>query len=123
MYELDLEDAAALYAAVGAGQVTATSVVERLHQVRRDDAAAFAIERHQVTLQVRALDRDRLLADVTAVLDEHQVTVASTAVTTTRDRMAICRLGVELTGGVQLDRLLAAIRGVEDVYDAHLVTS
>jgi len=44
-----------------------------------------------VAIQVEALDRHKLLADVTRVLSEERVNILSATVTTTRDRVAVSR--------------------------------
>ena len=42
-----------------------------------------------VNIQVEALDRTRLLSDVTRVLSDAHVNILSATVTTTRDRVAV----------------------------------
>ena len=76
-----------------------------------------------VAIQVEALDRNRLLADVTRVLSDAHVNILSAAVSTTRDRVAISRFTFEMGDPKHLGHLLRVVRGVEGVYDAYRVTS
>jgi GTP diphosphokinase / guanosine-3',5'-bis(diphosphate) 3'-diphosphatase len=72
-----------------------------------------------VNIQVEALDRARLLADVTRTLSEQHVNILSAAVSTSKDRVAISRFTFEMADAKHLDSVLAAVRGVEGVYDVY----
>jgi GTP pyrophosphokinase len=72
-----------------------------------------------VNIQVEALDRSRLLADVTRTLSEQQVNILSAAVSTTKDRVAISRFTFEMADAKHLDSVLAAVRSIEGVYDVY----
>jgi GTP pyrophosphokinase len=76
-----------------------------------------------VAIQVEALDRARLLADVTRVLSDAHVNILSASVTTSRDRVALSKFTFEMGDPKHLGHLLGAVRGVEGVYDAYRVTS
>jgi len=76
-----------------------------------------------VAIQVEALDRTRLLSDVTRVLSDAHVNILSASVTTSRDRVAISRFTFEMGDVKHLGHLLRLVRGVEGVYDAYRVTS
>jgi guanosine-3',5'-bis(diphosphate) 3'-pyrophosphohydrolase len=76
-----------------------------------------------VAMQVEALDRTRLLSDVTRVLSDHHVNILSATVTTTRDRVAVSRFSFEMGSTAHLGHLLASIRGVDGVYDCYRVVS
>jgi GTP pyrophosphokinase len=76
-----------------------------------------------VNIQVEALDRTRLLSDVTRVLSDAHVNILSATVTTTRDRVAVSRFSFEMADPKHLGHLLNQVRGVEGVYDAYRVTS
>jgi GTP diphosphokinase / guanosine-3',5'-bis(diphosphate) 3'-diphosphatase len=76
-----------------------------------------------VAIQVEALDRTRLLSDVTRVLSDHHVNILSASVTTTRDRVAVSRFTFEMADPKHLGHVLRTVRGVEGVYDAYRVTS
>ena len=76
-----------------------------------------------VAIQVEALDRTRLLSDVTRVLSDHHVNILSASVTTTRDRVAVSRFTFEMGSPEHLGHLLRTVRGVEGVYDVYRVVS
>jgi GTP pyrophosphokinase len=76
-----------------------------------------------VAIQVEALDRTRLLSDVTRVLSDAHVNILSASVATTRDRVAVSRFTFEMGDTKHLGHLLRLVRGVEGVYDAYRTTS
>jgi len=76
-----------------------------------------------VAIQVEALDRTRLLSDVTRVLSDAHVNILSAAVQTSRDRVAISRFTFEMGDVKHLGHLLRLVRNVEGVYDAYRITS
>jgi GTP diphosphokinase / guanosine-3',5'-bis(diphosphate) 3'-diphosphatase len=76
-----------------------------------------------VAIQVEALDRTRLLSDVTRVLSDAHVNILSAAVQTSRDRVAISRFTFEMGDVKHLGHLLRLVRNVEGVYDAYRTTS
>ena len=76
-----------------------------------------------VAIQVEALDRSRLLADVTRVLSDAHVNILSASVSTSRDRVALSKFTFEMGDPKHLGHLLRVVRGVEGVYDAYRVTS
>lgn len=76
-----------------------------------------------VAIQVEALDRSRLLSDVTRVLSDQHVNILSAAVQTSRDRVATSRFTFEMGDPKHLGHVLKAVRTVEGVYDVYRVTS
>jgi guanosine-3',5'-bis(diphosphate) 3'-pyrophosphohydrolase len=76
-----------------------------------------------VAIQVEALDRTKLLADVTRVLSDQHVNILAASVTTTRDRVAISRFTFEMGDPAHLGDVLRAVRGVDGVYDVYRMTS
>ncbi|MEU8957033.1 bifunctional (p)ppGpp synthetase/guanosine-3',5'-bis(diphosphate) 3'-pyrophosphohydrolase [Streptomyces sp. NPDC048518] len=76
-----------------------------------------------VAIQVEALDRSRLLSDVTRILSDQHVNILSAAVQTSRDRVATSRFTFEMGDPKHLGHVLKAVRGVEGVYDVYRVTS
>ncbi|MCS7481780.1 RelA/SpoT family protein [Umezawaea endophytica] len=76
-----------------------------------------------VAIQVEALDRHRLLSDVTKVLADEKVNILSASVTTSRDRVAVSRFSFEMGDPKHLGHVLKAVRSVEGVYDVYRVTS
>ncbi|HUO46938.1 MAG TPA: bifunctional (p)ppGpp synthetase/guanosine-3',5'-bis(diphosphate) 3'-pyrophosphohydrolase [Acidimicrobiia bacterium] len=76
-----------------------------------------------VWIQVEALDRTRLLRDVTGAISDHGGNITASSSVTGRDRVAILRYEVELSDPGQLPRLLSDVRGVDGVFAAQrLVT-
>ena len=76
-----------------------------------------------VAIQVEALDRHRLLSDITKVLADERVNILSASVTTSGDRVAISRFTFEMGDPKHLGHLLNVVRNVEGVYDVYRVTS
>ncbi len=76
-----------------------------------------------VSIQVEALDRHRLLSDVTKVLADERVNILSASVTTSRDRVAVSRFAFEMGDPKHLGHVLKVVRNVEGVYDVYRVTS
>ncbi|MEY3859656.1 MAG: hypothetical protein RL568_1086 [Actinomycetota bacterium] len=76
-----------------------------------------------VNIQVEALDRASLLADVTRTLSEQHVNILSAAVSTSKDRTAFSRFTFEMADATHLDAVLAAVRGIEGVYDVYRTTN
>lgn len=75
-----------------------------------------------VQIQVEALDRNRLLSDVTRVLSDSHVNILAANVSTSRDRVAISRFTFEMADPGHLDHVITAVRRVEGVFDAYRVT-
>ncbi len=75
-----------------------------------------------VQIQVEALDRNRLLSDVTRVLSDHHVNILSATVTTVGDRVAISKFTFEMGDPAHLDHVLNAVRKVDGVFDVYRIT-
>lgn len=76
-----------------------------------------------VQIQVEALDRAGLLSDVTRVLSEHHVNILSATVQTSSDRLALSRFLFETGDTTHLDRVLNAVRRIDQVYDVYRVNA
>ncbi len=76
-----------------------------------------------VAIQVEALDRHRLLSDVTRVLADERVNLLSATLSTSRDRVAVSRFTFEMADPKHLGHVLNVVRNVEGVYDVYRVTS
>ena len=76
-----------------------------------------------VGIQVEALDRTRLLSDVTRVLSDQHVNILSATVTTSRDRVAFSRFTFEMGDPKHLGHVLRAVRAIDGVYDVYRVTN
>jgi guanosine-3',5'-bis(diphosphate) 3'-pyrophosphohydrolase len=75
-----------------------------------------------VQIQVEALDRNRLLSDITRVLSDNHVNILAATVSTSRDRVAISRFTFEMAATGHLDHVINAVRRIEGVFDAYRVT-
>ncbi len=76
-----------------------------------------------VNIQVEALDRARLLSDITMALSDAHVNILSATLSTTRDRVAKSRFTFEMADAAHLDGVLRAVRTVPGVFDAYRVTA
>ncbi|MGW5072219.1 RelA/SpoT family protein [Rhodococcus sp. NPDC004095] len=76
-----------------------------------------------VAIQIEALDRHRLLSDVTKALADEKVNILSASVTTSGDRVAISRFTFEMGDPKHLGHVLNVVRNVEGVYDVYRMTS
>jgi GTP pyrophosphokinase len=72
-------------------------------------------------IEVKALDRARLLRDVTEAFAEHRVNIIACTTHTGSDRVSKMRFEFELGDPSHLDSLLSTIRGIDSVYDAYRV--
>jgi len=75
-----------------------------------------------VQIEVEALDRSRLLSDVTKALSDYHVNILSAQVSTSRDRVALSSFVFEMADPSHLGAVLAAVRRIEGVYDARRIT-
>jgi guanosine-3',5'-bis(diphosphate) 3'-pyrophosphohydrolase len=77
------------------------------------------VGRFSVWIQIEALDRPRMLRDVTETISEVGGDIRASSSTTSSDRTALLRYEVELSDPGQLDRLVLGLRGIDGVYDAY----
>ncbi len=75
-----------------------------------------------VNIQVEALDRARLLSDITMALSDAHVNILSANLQTSRDRVAKSRFTFEMAEAKHLDNVIKAVRNVPGVFDAYRVT-
>lgn len=71
-----------------------------------------------VWIQIEALDRTKLLKDVTTMVTETGGNITASSTVVGDDRVAIIRYEVELSDPSQLPRLLNDLRGVDGVFTA-----
>lgn len=74
-----------------------------------------------VNIQVEAIDRARLLSDITRALSDQQVNILSAAVTTTRDRVALSKFTFEMSDPRHLSQVLRSVRAIDGVYDCYRI--
>jgi GTP pyrophosphokinase len=74
-----------------------------------------------VSIQIEALDRQKLLRDIASVLSDHHVNILSATSTVARDRVSTLRFAFELADITHLSRIVSAVKGIDSVYDAYRV--
>ena len=80
-------------------------------------------EAFAVWIQVEALDRTRLLRDVTSVVSDTGGNITASSTLVDGDRVATLRYEVELSDPGQLPKLLADLRGVDGVFNAFRIAN
>jgi guanosine-3',5'-bis(diphosphate) 3'-pyrophosphohydrolase len=75
-----------------------------------------------VAIQVEALDRPRLLSDITRIISDQHVNILSASVSTGGDRVARSRFTFEMGDAKHLDHVMSAVRNIDGVYDAFRIT-
>ena len=93
---------------------------DRIVKVKWDPTAKSVF---LVNIQIEALDRARLLSDITRTLSDQQVNILHAAVNTTKDQVAFSRFTFEMADASHLDVVLSAVRRIEGVYDVYRVTN
>lgn len=88
---------------------------ERILDVEWDTGTSTT---YQVEILIEALDRTRLLQDISIALADAGVNVVSAGVSTDRQGIAYLRFLFELGNMDQLQKVLATVRGVDGVFDA-----
>ena len=76
-----------------------------------------------VNIQVEALDRARLLSDVTKALSDNAVNILHASVSTAKDRTAFSKFTFEMADASHLDAVLRSVKAVAGVYDVYRVTN
>ncbi|WP_091079720.1 RelA/SpoT family protein [Microlunatus sagamiharensis] len=75
-----------------------------------------------VAIQVEALDRNRLLSDITRCLSDQHVNILSAALATTKDRICKAKFTFQTGDPTHLDHVLGAVRQVPSVFDVYRVS-
>ncbi|WP_375431808.1 RelA/SpoT family protein [uncultured Friedmanniella sp.] len=75
-----------------------------------------------VAIQVEALDRARLLSDITRSLSDQHVNILSAALSTTKDRICRAKFTFETADPTHLDHVLRAVRNVPAVFDVYRIS-
>ena len=73
------------------------------------------------SIEVKALDRSRLLRDVSAVLADAHVNIIACNTVTGSDRISKMRFDFELGDSNHLDALIRSIKQIDSIYDAYRV--
>ncbi len=91
---------------------------ERLIEVEWDHRSSAVFV---ATIEVVAIDRSRLLADVTKVVSEHHLNIVSANTQTDADRISRMRFDVELADPGHLESVINLIRHLDAVYDVYRI--
>ena len=91
---------------------------ERLIEVEWDHRSSGVFV---ATIEVVAIDRSRLLTDVTQVVSENHLNIVSANTQTDSDRISRMRFDVELADPGHLDSVLSVIRHLDAVYDVYRI--
>ncbi|MGI3782559.1 MAG: RelA/SpoT family protein [Janthinobacterium lividum] len=92
---------------------------ERIVEV---DWAPTTLSSFLVAIQVEALDRNRLLSDITRCLSDQHVNILSAALSTTKDRICKAKFTFQTGDPTHLDHVLGAVRQVPSVFDVYRVS-
>src|SRR5947209_578234 len=82
----------------------------------RDGAGVFV-----ASIEIEALDRSKLLRDISTVLSDHHVNILASTSHTGSDRVARLRFDFELGDPSHLESLLGTLKRVDSVFDAYRV--
>ncbi len=74
-----------------------------------------------VTIQIEALDRTKLLRDVSTAISDQGLLIVASSTRSGRDGIATLSFSFELADPGQLDHVIQSIRRVDSVYDAYRV--
>ena len=80
---------------------------------------ATARAMYNVDLEIRATDRKGLLAEITAQVDDSRINIVTFSSRTTKEKVAIINLVLEIDDIEQMNRLIKKmhrIQGINDVY-------
>jgi len=88
---------------------------ERIIDVEWDGSAGG---QYRAVLEIMAFDRSRLLLDVSKVVAEYHLNIISSSSTTSGARIVRLIFDVELADPTHLSSLVAALKGVDGVFDA-----
>jgi len=91
---------------------------ERLIEVEWDHRSSSVFV---ATLEVVAIDRSRLLTDVSKVVSEHHLNIVSANTQTDADRISRMRFDVELADPAHLESVMNSLRHLDAVYDVYRI--
>jgi GTP diphosphokinase / guanosine-3',5'-bis(diphosphate) 3'-diphosphatase len=95
-----------------------TAQADRVIEVEWDDAPGGTFV---ASVEVKALDRSKLLRDVSAVLADAHVNIISCTTVTGSDRISTMQFDFELGDPSHLEWVLRSIKQIDSIYDAYRV--
>jgi GTP pyrophosphokinase len=101
--------------------VNAASLRNEPERVIEVTWAPTAKSQFLVAIQVEALDRNRLLSDITRSLSDQHVNILSAALSTSKDRICKVKFTFETADPTHLDHVLKAVRMVPAVFDVYRI--
>jgi GTP pyrophosphokinase len=75
----------------------------------------------EVTIQVEALDRTKLLRDVTTAISDQGIQIVSSSTRVGKDGIAVLTFTFELADPNHLEHVIKNVRNVDSVFDASRV--
>jgi len=75
----------------------------------------------QVEICVEAMDRPRLLRDITTIMGEYHVNILSATMNINRERVAVSRFVFEMGNIAHLEDILRNIRNIDSIFNAYRV--
>jgi guanosine-3',5'-bis(diphosphate) 3'-pyrophosphohydrolase len=101
----------------------ATSLLSQPERLAEVEWAPTSQSTFLVQIMVEALDRARLLSDITLVLSDQHVNILSASLSTNRERVAKSKFAFEMGDPKHLGAILKAVRQIDGVFDAYRLTS
>jgi GTP pyrophosphokinase len=89
---------------------------ERLINVSWGDSSD--VQRYVIPVEIIAYDRDGLLRDVSTVIADEKINIAEVKVSTRQD-IAIIRVGLEISNNSQLMRILDKVEQIKSVREVY----
>ncbi len=83
--------------------------------------APTAKSSYLVAIQIEALDRNRLLSDITRSLSDQHVNILSASLSTSKDRICKAKFTFETADPTHLDHVLRGVRQVPSVFDVYRI--
>ncbi|MEQ8719257.1 MAG: bifunctional (p)ppGpp synthetase/guanosine-3',5'-bis(diphosphate) 3'-pyrophosphohydrolase [Acidimicrobiales bacterium] len=96
----------------------AAGQADRLIDVEWDDIGPGSFV---TTIEVKALDRARLLRDVATAMSDQEVNILAADTRTGSDRVSVMRFDFEVGDAAQVAAILSHLRSIDSVYSAHRV--
>jgi GTP pyrophosphokinase len=90
----------------------------RLIDVEWDEGTSGVVV---ASIEVKALDRPRLLGDVSSALSDHHVNILASETRSGTDRITRMRFEFELVDASHLGAVLATVKSIDSVYDAYRI--
>ena len=74
-----------------------------------------------VSIQIEAMDRTKLLRDVTAAISDQGISIVSSSTRSGKDGIAALNFSVELADPSHLEHVIQSVRQIDSVFDVYRV--